>query len=173
MADLEAITNPFVPTAFVRQVVAAVVPLIDKDELRDGKSRADVFEALNPIVGHYTMADAFLAWRMLRTAQCASLYSEDSETSALYEAAYLLETFVARGWPSSADCVSARAAALKIDEEAEKAMGDDNDDAARPELTSDVCKLRSGHFHGERLSDRCGRGLPIWLDRALAERGAQ
>lgn len=165
--------NDFSPTAFVRRVVAAVVPLMHDGRLRDGKSRADVFEALEPIVGHYTMADAFLAWRMLRAAQCAEFYSEDSATSALYEAAYLLQTFVARGWPSSADCVSARAAALQVDEDGEKAMGDDNDDAARAEVASDVSKVRSGRFYGEQLSDRSGRGLPIWLDRTVAPQVTQ
>lgn len=72
--DREVGTNAFKPTAFVREVVAAVMPLIDKDNLRDGKSRADVLEVLNPIVGHYTMADAFLAWRMLSAAQSPSIY---------------------------------------------------------------------------------------------------
>jgi hypothetical protein len=149
------------------------VPLIDKDKLRDGKSRADVLEVLTPIVGHYTMTDAFLAWRMLRAAQCASLYSgDDSEGHALYEAAYLLETFVAHGSPSGADCVSARAAAVSLDVDGKKELGDDNDASARSSLIYDIAKLRHDRFHGERLADSHGRGLPIWLDRAL-EGGAQ
>lgn len=175
MADLETTTNAFMPTAFVREIVAAVMPLVDRDNLREGKSRADVFEALCPICGDYTVADAFLVWRLLRAAQSASLYSEGAEFNALYEAIYVLETFVARAFVSSDDCVSARASALEINEDGEHAMGDDNDDAARSKLTNDVSYLRSGRYFGERFAsaDRPTlSGLPMWLDKAL-EGGAQ
>jgi hypothetical protein len=144
---------------------------MDQDELREGKSRVDVFEALTPICGHYTVCDAFLVWRMLRAAENASLYSEDM--GALHEAASLIETFVAHGWPSGADCVTARASALRIDEDGERSMDDVNDDAARAGLSRDVWYLRSGRYHGDRFdrgeeSHPSSNGLPLWLDRALA-----
>ncbi|MPZ31454.1 MAG: hypothetical protein GEV13_10730 [Rhodospirillales bacterium] len=172
MADLEVTTNAFTPMAFVREVVTAVLPLMDKDQLREGKSRADVFEALTPICGHYSVVDAFLAWRLLNAAENASIYIEDTESGALHQAAYMLETFVAHGWPSSADCVSARAAALEIVVDGEHAMGDVNDDAARGSLTHDVLQLRCGRYHGDRFDrgeDHLPNNWPLWLDRAMGE----
>ena len=172
MAVENTITNPFTPTSFVREVVAAVVPLMDKNMLHEGKSRADVFEALTPICGHYSVADAFLAWRLLHAAENSSVYPEDTESGALHQAAYMLETFVAHGWPSSADCVAARASALEINEDGEHAMGTVNDDAARGGLTLDVSLLRSGRYPGERFASEdplFPNNLPLWLYRALGD----
>lgn len=173
MADMEVTTNAFTPMAFVREMVRAVVPLIDKDKLREGKTRADVFEGLRPLCGHYAVGDAFLAWQMLRAAQNACSYLGDPETDALHEATWMIETFVARGWPSSAECVSARAAALELKEDDTPSIGDANDAAARSALAEDVMQVRSGRYWCGAFDGGRERGpLPLWVGRAM-EVGAQ
>ena len=58
MANGESTTDAlvFTPSAFVEQVTAAVLPLIDYKRctvLREGKTRADVLEAASALFGHY------------------------------------------------------------------------------------------------------------------------
>jgi hypothetical protein len=61
----------FTPSAFVEQVTAAVLPLVDENDgtvLREGKTLADVADAVVPPFGHYTVEDAVFAHRMLKWA---------------------------------------------------------------------------------------------------------
>jgi len=156
--------------ALLRQVIAAAAPFADVTGPRTKERQADLFEALRPIFGNYVVADAFLTWRMLKAAFGAELHLS-AEGDALYESIWLLETFVAFGFPSGPSCVSARAGALSDDGGGEAHMGDANHAQARQFLASDIGRLRSGDFrHGELFDSKerfTDERVPPWLWRSL------
>lgn len=176
MAEIQAIRySPFAPTQFVREAVAAVLPLMDGDNLHADKSRVDVFEAVRPLFGHYTVSDGFLVWCALGGALEAELSEAAVEIGALREIKAVLESFVARASPSGAACVAARAQALQIDKDGEPSMVDANDEAAREKLPFDVWCLRTGRYGGEKFGDpgMVPSQLPVWLDRTIGNGGDQ
>jgi len=145
--------------------------LIDKKDgtiLRDGKSRADVREALLPIFGRYTVEDAVYAHQMLRGTNVhwsvAEGKGDDPRQHAIYEAREALVHFICHGHSTSPACAAARAAFAEDKDGDGDDLPDDLYDILHFQISHDISDLRSGRFFGERFD---GHMWAIHLDQRL------
>jgi hypothetical protein len=150
----------FTPSAFVEQVTAAVLPLIDPEhgtDLREGKTLADVIEAVVPLFGHYTVEDAVYAHQTLRHA--ATHWSEpvngdDPRAHAIFEAREVLTHFICRAMSTSPACAAARAAFAQEGDGDGEELPEDMSKPLHFRISCDVAVLRKGRFDGERFAGR-------------------
>lgn len=130
-------------------------------------SRADLVNALEPIIGHYRVADAVCGIGFFRTA--FSLFDdEDDEADALFAVTTILEDFASGAYASGPSCVSARAHLIEMaasDDAWE--LGLSNMQSATRRACSDVKELRSGKFKGHTFGDPSARIL--WLYGPIEE----
>ena len=94
--------SPFTPTAFVEAVTAAVLPLINEGNtagLREGKTGADVHQALVSLFGDYVIEDAVYTHRLLQHAHLHwdTTGGDDARCYAIREARTILLHFICKG----------------------------------------------------------------------------
>lgn len=162
--------SAFAPMDFVRQIIDAVEPLLHDD----GTSPLlrvpflDLYDALVPFFGNYTVADAVIAHHALDLA--LSVIKDDDRTQgSLWYAMDALERFACSATASSADCAAARARFLSLDADAaaegEVLLADVQRPLAHQRLQCDIGDLRRGRFDGERF------GSTRWM--AVREQASQ
>jgi hypothetical protein len=161
----------FSPTGFVRKVSDAVSPLMaaSGERLRDDVGRVTLAQALMPLFGSFTIADAVFAATILRAAFRVLPDQMPSgkvcrSHGALFEVAELLEDFVAEARASGPDCVHARAYLLEWAEEDDLELCDHNKLAIAKAIVRDSHDLRNGRFRGEKFGGVPeGRIRVFWL----------
>ncbi len=130
-------------------------------------SRAALVKALEPLIGHYRVADAVCAIGFFRTA--FSLFDgESEEADGLFAVTTILEDFASSAYASGPSCVGARAHLIEMaasDDGWE--LGTSNMQVATRRARSDVMELRSGKFRGHTFGDPGARIL--WLYRPTEE----
>lgn len=131
-------------------------------------SRADLVDALAPLIGHYTIADAVRMIGFLRTA--SAVFSEDGCDDALFVVDSILEDFASLGEASDADSAAARAHLIeKSSEDDAWDLGTANLQAATRHAASDMRTMQKGNFRtncfgGTFVSDIL---MPGWLYHAI------
>jgi hypothetical protein len=153
---------PFNPTSFVFSAIEAVAPLVDvaADKLKSVKTRVDVVRALLPIFGRYTVADAVMAFGLIKIAERAEVDENVPSGNTglpLYEAREALEAFASTARATSPACVSARALLAKYACDDGCVLSDANAVAIQEMHRTDISDLRAGKFYGEAFDD------PDWL----------
>lgn len=159
---MTAAPQPFSPSTFVEVVTATVLPLIDPVKgtgLQDGKTLADVRDALLPIFGQYTVEEAVYVHRMLHHTDghwTASADSDDPRAHALFAARECLVHYICHAGSSGPACAAARAifAELRDGDGDGTDLSDDLYGSLHFQISSDVRHLRTGRFYGERFEDR-------------------
>jgi hypothetical protein len=162
------------PSAFVRQLIEAVVTTIKLTEDRrvDYSATDDrkTFEALRPYLDGYTVADAGLLLPTIYAAGglAADPPENDVESWAMGAVHMMLEDFLAEARASSPTCVEVRAriAGMCMDDSREHpsecAMN-----GIRERVRWDISDLRSNQFYGDTFGGtQPGEHYPNWLQRS-------
>lgn len=157
-------SRAFSPTAFMEQVIEAVLPLIGESgtELREGATDTDVVLALQPLFGHFTVFDAVMVHFMLDPAG-----NTDSETAdgrdnprshAIFTAREALIHFACNARASSARCAEARAYLAEHEGDMDQAPHG----SVLSTIGSDVKYVSRGRYRGQRFGDidGCDGWLP-------------
>jgi hypothetical protein len=162
------------PTALVRELIAAVVPTVKLHE--DGrvdygaKDDQKTFEALRPLLGSYTVADAGLLLQMIYAAGglVRDPPENDVESWAMGAVHIMLEDFLAEARASSPECVEVRARIVGMcmddsrEHPSECAMN-----GMREMVRWDLSDLRSECFYGETFGGTSGdERYPAWLEKS-------
>jgi hypothetical protein len=149
--------TPHTLTAFAASVVQAVLPLVDQgkgDRLANGYGANDVFQALVPLFGGFTVAEAVRMFELLEGPQQEINEHTDAgrdnpQTEAIYQARAILADFACCARPSSAACVAARVTMLKQGDD----IGEVNEWDLADALADDIRRLsRSSFGRGERFA---------------------
>lgn len=148
----------FSPSAFVEVVMASVLPLINPEnciELQEGKTLADVRDALIPIFGRYTIEDAVYVHQMLRgtDGHWVQPDGDDPRAHAIFEAREVLVRFICHAGSSGPACATARAAFAEEKDGDGDELPDDLYGSLHFHISHDVRHLRTGRFYGERFGD--------------------
>lgn len=146
---------PHSPTAFARALATAALPYTD--EFGGIKDHGGLAEALTPIIGRFTIADAVGAIGALRTT-AEVIRGEDAIDNALFAVVTMLEMFCC--YASAADAESVAARVHLIEKAASTPgweLGNDMEHATRA-AAWDIRALRSGNF------EDYGRGTTFAAD---------
>jgi hypothetical protein len=161
------------PTALVRELIEAVVPTV---KLHDGrvdygaKDDRKTFEALRPLLGSYTVADAGLLLQMIYAAGglVRDPPENDVESWAMGVVHIMLEDFLAEARASSPECVEVRARIVGMcmddsrEHPSECAMN-----GMRERVRWDISDLRSECFYGETFGGTSDdERYPAWLEKS-------
>ena len=163
--------STFSPASHVENLIQAVLPLVDHTDgsvLRPGCGISNVFEALSPYFGDYTVADAALMFYFMEAAHeiCPGANPapclDNPRSEAVFQIRKALEYFACSAPPSSPRCVEVRPNLLDAADEDE--IGLDGEDDLRRSIRRDIKRLRANDFSGgERFgSDGWRRG---WITR--------
>ena len=151
---------------FTKAVIEAVLPLVDQESgttLAGDNTRAHVINALKPICGSFTVADAVLAYAALNpVAECDvnDVPGDNPKQHAIFEACSALQEFVARGHASSPECAAYR---IHMVEELDPESAADHDGAIIKMIGRDVKHVRSGRYKGHLFAKTSSR-LGGWMD---------
>jgi hypothetical protein len=108
-------------------------------------SRANLVDALAPLIGHFTVADAVCAIGFLRTA--GAVFSEDGCDDALFAVTSILEDFASLGDAADEDSAAARAYLIQMAADDDSwGLGDYNMTAATRHAAADMRHMRKGDF---------------------------
>lgn len=100
--------QPFSPTRFVEEVAAALIPISNGNRTLKSKDPAVLVAALEPLMGHFTVADAcFLYEPLYQQMLTAGIPCETGNLAC--DAAYTLRTFICCASATSRADVGARA----------------------------------------------------------------
>jgi hypothetical protein len=143
---------------------------------QEGVADVQVYEALRPFFGPYTVGDAALMVAQL----AAALFSTPGETAgegdspafgASCEAKHMLEDFAVEPRASGPDCVGARAFLLKNAGTDEGLVCEGNLLAIYASVRNDTVDLRTGPFYGETFDSPSRGGFGRnWLEKARERR---
>jgi len=150
------------PARLVRDIIAAVKPLLETDRgsdftLADDYSDIDVYRALLSTCSNFTVADAVRALEIIHAAldirEQAASKKQSQEYGALFEADAVLEEFIAIARPTGPNCVSALAQYNSIiEDDDEPRLSEVLRPIAAKTLCEGVSALRSNIFvQGERF----------------------
>lgn len=148
------------PSSIVSEVIARVLPLIQKDETMDfackpGVGDADVRKALSSIIGDYTVEEAVSLYAMIRQKMKGA--PADLNYGALYEAHMSLLDFISTGFGASVHCVAARVALFH---EHFGDFGDRHVVSIRFALKVDLSHILGGKFSGDTFGSEWAHRLP-------------
>jgi hypothetical protein len=168
-----ATVQPFSPSAFVEQVIQAVLPFTDArgDNRKEGVTDSQLVEALKPLFGGFTVHDAVIAHFMLDPDSNTDVDDREGEGDnprkhALYEAREILIRFITNAWASSPECAVTR---IYLAEKEEDDLNDAPDSSLMQVMRDDVRSVRTGRFRGQRFAhtDRRTLGWCPWNMMAI------
>jgi hypothetical protein len=147
-------------------VTNAVLPLVDEqgEELKAGVSPRHLYDALAPILGNCTVADACHILPALRRDNSLEPDTKNGRrrSHARFEAMSMLEDFIAMAPASGPECVRARAWLLAEAIGNDGILGGWTNEEAAASLVRDIDCLIAGQFEGERFSDAAGKPASWW-----------
>lgn len=137
------------------------------------KSKTDLVDALVPLIGHYTVADAVCAIAMLHTAYTA--LGGDEGDDPMFATMMLLEDFACGADAADADSAAARAQLIEKSQSTDGwDLGHENMAAATRQARHDLRAMRKGRFDANVFGgtfeayftnpvrrSEAGNGLPI------------
>jgi hypothetical protein len=144
--------STFSPSAFVEQVIEAVLPFVnvDGDNVKEGGTDAQIVETLKPLFGGFTVHDAVIAHFMLEpdsNADADDCEGDSPRQHALYEARTALVNFITNARASSPECAVTRIYFAEDEGDADEATHANFLQA----VAGDVRHFRSGRFKGQRF----------------------
>lgn len=177
----EASVRAFDPFGYVEHVVESVLTVVNNDpdatfiELAPGKSLVDLFHAVEPLFGRFTISDAVIVHGLLLAA--GDVIANDPSpkggelgTGVCYYARSILEDFISHAQSSNPRDATARAHFNELMFDGERLIGDANEAAVRFNLSADIRCLRDGNFGGATFGV-CETGeLPFWLEHVIEGR---
>lgn len=172
-ASFAGLNFPMSPTELVDRMVNAVQSTVN--EKGDIISKPAAVKALQPLIGHYTVADAAMALALLHGALAVWPTTTDDDDdcprfNTLCHVSWLLETFVCFAEASGPLCVTGRLYLL------ERAAADDAWALPNPEkamwlVRHDTRKLCRGRFARQTFGGfEKSSGAPSWLCSALSDK---
>jgi hypothetical protein len=141
--------TPQSPRTFIAGIVTALRPFMDGWTRQEGVADVQVYEALRPFFGTYTVGDAALMLAQLEAASLAmpgetNAAGDSPSFGALCEAKSMLEDFAVEANASGPDCVGARAFLLKNAGTDDGLVCEGNLEAIYASIRNDTLDLRSG-----------------------------
>jgi len=153
-ADTAKVAPPaFSPSAFVDQVVEAVLPFVDGDNTKEGVTAYQFVEALKSLFGGFTVRDAVIARFMLEpdsNTDADDCEGDNARKHALHEAREALISFITNADASSPECAMTR---IYIAEREEDGLGTAPHSNLHKVMRRDVKHVRRGRFDGRRFAD--------------------
>jgi hypothetical protein len=158
------------PQAFAQQVVDALLPLADGEELRDGVGRKDIYLAVVPFFAEFTIADAVASHAMFTAVRDSTPYGTGDRYTAAFTILEILEDFICAAFPSGPECVAAMAhfATLTMDGTDDPVVWPDGFRSLLKQICTGIGHLRSGSRFtmGERFGVPAGTSLAAsWVGR--------
>ena len=157
------------PMAFVDSIAKAMEPFLDTSySVRKGVSTADMVEALRPIMGQYTIADAaFVRDALENIANYGCV--QDIKRSAAEFTSSLLEDFICSGAAASPQDAAARSSYVNF---GKRYVGERDSLLLMLSLTDDVRAIQRGDFTEGQLfggkdasEDNAFVEEPWWVSR--------